>query len=52
VDHGLLALGSNVLFKLGLVLTVGGAPLARQVMLPLGAAMAAGAVGLAALWTA
>jgi uncharacterized membrane protein (DUF4010 family) len=47
-----IALGSNTLFKLGLVLAVGGAPLARQVILPMAAAAAAGAAGLAALWAA
>jgi hypothetical protein len=55
VGHGLLDTAGldpvrALLTSLAIGLLI--APLARQVILPLAAAMAAGAVGLAALWAA
>ena len=41
-----LALFANTVFKLGVVATIGGRPLARRVILPALASVAAGAVAV------
>jgi uncharacterized membrane protein (DUF4010 family) len=44
-----IAIGANLLFKLGLVLSLGGRPLARQVILPASLVAAGGCAALVAL---